>query len=249
MKKIIFTLLIWILTLSSESHAQGSVLNLGMTGRYLFTVQLDNQFIGYPNNQFSFNGLNPGNHYLTIYRMRNDRHRQAKLVYNGYVSIPMNSVVNASLIEKEFLRINSITPILPPPVCEVRPGVTGNPIYAVGYSNGSSPSYSTIGHEECYQGPIAMCDAEFSELRRTLDHINFDHSRLDIAEQIVSDKYLTTQQVIELLEYFSFDSSRLEFAKFAYNRTVDQNMYFRTYNSFTFDSSIHELSEYIHHCG
>ena len=47
------------------------------------------------------------------------------------------------------------------------------------------------------------------------------------------------------VDLFSFDSSRLEFAKFAYGHTVDRNRYFQTYNSFTFDSSVNELSEFI----
>jgi hypothetical protein len=47
------------------------------------------------------------------------------------------------------------------------------------------------------------------------------------------------------MNLFTFDSSRLEFAKFAYGRTVDRNRYFQTYNSFTFNSSVDELSDYI----
>ncbi|MBK6398682.1 MAG: DUF4476 domain-containing protein [Bacteroidetes bacterium] len=61
----------------------------------------------------------------------------------------------------------------------------------------------------------------------------------------MSEKYLTTNQVIQIINLFSFDSSRLEFAKFAYGHTVDRNRYFQTYNSFTFDSSVNELSEFI----
>ena len=93
--------------------------------------------------------------------------------------------------------------------------------------------------------PQAVCDAEFNEILGTLNNINFDSSRLNVAKQIVSEKYLTTNQVIQIINLFSFDSSRLEFAKFAYGHTVDRNRYFQTYNSFTFDSSVNELSEFI----
>jgi hypothetical protein len=47
------------------------------------------------------------------------------------------------------------------------------------------------------------------------------------------------------MKLFSFESSRLEFAKFAYKYTWDINNYFLLNDAFDFESSIDELNKYI----
>lgn len=227
MKKVIFTLVIQILVSISVAQAQGSVFNLSTNGNYLFTVQIDNYYMSAPDRNFTFQNLAPGNHYVRILKLRG-RHN-AKEVYSGFVSIPFNSAVNAVYERYGQLRIVSILALAPPCI---------NP-YQEEHCN------TTVVYQHCQQ---AVCDAEFNQILGTLNNINFDSSRLNVAKQIVSNKYLTTEQVIQIINLFSFDSSRLEFAKYAYGHTVDKNRYFQTYNSFSFDSSVNELSEYIAHC-
>jgi len=226
MKKVIFTLLIQILVTISIAHAQGSVFNLNTNGNYLYTVQVDNHFMSAPDRNFTFQNLAPGNHHVRIFKLRN-RHNP-KEVYSGFVSIPFNSAVNAVYERYGQLRIVNILALAP-------------------------PCYDPYQDQHCnttvvYQNqPQAVCDAEFNQILGTLNNIHFDSSRLNLAKQIISDKYLTTNQVIQIMDLFSFDSSRLEFAKYAYGRTVDRNRYFQTYNSFVFDSSVNELSSFIAH--
>jgi hypothetical protein len=43
----------------------------------------------------------------------------------------------------------------------------------------------------------------------------------------------------------TFESNRLDLAKFAYRYAADPNNYFMVNKGFTFNSSIDELSEYI----
>lgn len=224
MKKVIFTLLIQVLVTISVANAQGSVFNLNTYSNSLFTVQIDNHYVTAPDRNFTFQNLAPGNHHVRIFKLRG-RH-QAREVYSGLVSIPYNSAVNAVIERSGQLRIINILALAPAYI---------NP-YEVDHCN--TPVV--------YQNqPEGVCDAEFSQILGTLNNINFDSSRLNVAKQIIADKYLTTSQVIQIMNLFSFDSSRLDFAKFAYNRTLDRNRYFQTFNSFTFDSSVNELSNFI----
>jgi hypothetical protein len=47
------------------------------------------------------------------------------------------------------------------------------------------------------------------------------------------------------MSLFNFESSRLEFAKFAYGYTYDLGNYFIVNDAFNFESSISELDRYI----
>ena len=222
MKKVIFTLLIQILVTMSIAKAQGSVLNLNMNGNNLFTVQMDNQYINTPDNRFTLLNLAPGSHYIRIYKLR--QAYGAREVFSGYVNIPFNSEVNAVYERSGRLKITNIVAMNIPAPCNYNPQVV-----TCHNTNDITP----------------LCDSEFNHILSTLNNITFDSSRLNVAKQIIADKYLSTTQVVRIMELFTFDSSRLEFAKYAYGRTVDKNRYFETYNSFTFDSSVNELSQYI----
>jgi hypothetical protein len=240
MKKVIFTLMIQIFVALTTAHAQGSVFNLSMKSGSLYTVQLDNNYIAAPNRNFTFANLAPGQHYLRVFKVR--YHGAPKEIYSTNVNVQFSSEVNAELAYGRYFRILSILPIAPPVVCDNHSDQWEN-------DRPEHHGHQGPGGNVYYDQPLAMCDADFNELVRTLDNISFDSSRLNVAKQIVSNKYLTTAQVIRILDLFSFDSSRLDFAKYAYGRTVDQSRYFQTYNSFSFDSSVNELSRYIAQCG
>ena len=57
--------------------------------------------------------------------------------------------------------------------------------------------------------------------------------------------HVSSEQVFELMELLTFDSYRLELAKFAYRFTVDKGAYFIVNNAFTFSSNISALNRYI----
>jgi hypothetical protein len=56
---------------------------------------------------------------------------------------------------------------------------------------------------------------------------------------------LSTDQIIEIVNLFSFEENKLDYAKFAYSKCVDKNNYFIVNDAFSFSSSTDELTEYI----
>ncbi|MCF8372573.1 MAG: DUF4476 domain-containing protein [Bacteroidales bacterium] len=59
---------------------------------------------------------------------------------------------------------------------------------------------------------------------------------------------MSSEQVLELLQMLSFDSYRLDLAKYAYIYTVDKHNYYIVNNAFTFSSNITALNQYILSC-
>jgi hypothetical protein len=56
---------------------------------------------------------------------------------------------------------------------------------------------------------------------------------------------MSAVQVRELMEAFTFESTRVEFAKFAYPMVTDKERFYIVYDAFTFSSSIDELDDFI----
>ncbi|MDP6908036.1 MAG: DUF4476 domain-containing protein [Flavobacteriales bacterium] len=100
-----------------------------------------------------------------------------------------------------------------------------------------------------YSGPIGcpwpMDDAQYADAKNSVTSKTFDDAKLTIAKQITGSNCLTASQVRDLMKELDFEDSKLEYAKFAYNRTYDLGNYYKLNDAFDFDSSIDELNEYI----
>lgn len=99
-----------------------------------------------------------------------------------------------------------------------------------GWSNGSSDVMST---------------REFNELKDQIRKEWFENNRITSVKHIIDMNFFSTQQVRELMLLFTFESNRLEVAKYAYCKTVDQRNYFQVNELLTFSSSKEELARFL----
>lgn len=112
--------------------------------------------------------------------------------------------------------------------------VSGTYGYGNGYGNGYGSNYG-----------YGMDPGLFMELKRTIALESFDSHRLDLAKFAVSGNRLSSAQIFELTSLFTFESNKLEFAKYAFHYVTDPGSYFIVANAFTFSSSKRELFDYI----
>jgi hypothetical protein len=100
-----------------------------------------------------------------------------------------------------------------------------------------------------YNGPYGcqwpMSPPDFEQAKHSIGSKDFEDSKLTIAKQIISTNCLLSSQVREIMLMFSFEDSRLAFAKYAYGYTLDLGNYYKVNDAFTFESTIDELNEYI----
>lgn len=101
-----------------------------------------------------------------------------------------------------------------------------------------------------YTGPVGcaqppMPRAEFEGLKGGVADKRFEDSRISTAKTMAANRCFSAEQVKELLGVFNFEDSRLDFAKFAYDRTHDIGNYQVVHEAFRFDSSVEELDQYI----
>lgn len=97
--------------------------------------------------------------------------------------------------------------------------------------------------------PVAPCTpmapADFTNAKASVEKQAVDDSKLKVAKQIANSNCLTTAQVKEIMQLFTMESAKLEWAKFAYGKTVDPGNYFQLNDEFMFNSSVDELNKYI----
>lgn len=115
---------------------------------------------------------------------------------------------------------------------DMPPAVQPPPSYLPGYS----------GPVGC---PAPMHPQDFADLKNSIASKSFEDSKMTIAKQVLADNCLFVSQVRDLMDQFTFEQSKLEFAKYAYDYTYDTGNYFKINDAFTFESSIDELNRYI----
>ena len=91
----------------------------------------------------------------------------------------------------------------------------------------------------------SMTDASFTSAKSNIASKSFEDSKMTIAKQITKANCLTALQVKEVMGMFSFEASKLDYAKFAYDFCYNQGDYFQVNDAFQFESSIEELDSFL----
>lgn len=95
----------------------------------------------------------------------------------------------------------------------------------------------------------AMDWNSFSSAKKSISQSSFEDTKFSTAKSVLSSNCVSTDEVVEICNLFSFEETKLKFAKFAYGRTTDPNNYFKVGNVFTFDASRNELNNFISNGG
>ncbi len=100
-----------------------------------------------------------------------------------------------------------------------------------------------------YNGPIGcpvpINPVEFEGVKNSISSKTFEDSKLQVAKQVCGANCLLSSQVKEIMMLFTYETTRLDFAKFAYRKTYDIGNYYKVNDAFEFESSIDELNRSI----
>ncbi|MCL2246543.1 MAG: DUF4476 domain-containing protein [Lentimicrobiaceae bacterium] len=125
-----------------------------------------------------------------------------------------------------------------------QPGHGNQPGYGNQSGYGNQPGHGNPGHGNPPQSGC-MHPNDFNRAFNSIQKESFENSKLDIAKQITSNNWLCVSQIVQICNLFSFENSKLEYAKYAYRYCVDKNNYFQLNDVFSFSTSKDELRKYI----
>lgn len=107
------------------------------------------------------------------------------------------------------------------------------------------PVYRMPGYSGPIGCPMPMSSGEFNDAKASISAKSFEDSKMTLAKQIGGNQCFSVDQVKGIMGLFSFEDSKLDFAKFAYDHTHDKGNYYKVNDAFTFETSIEALDEYI----
>lgn len=249
MKKFIITLAICIGVLGVRASYLPSNLSLRMWDNSVISVVLDGQVYDQYNSSYTFSNLSGGSHFLKVYRYVTNGYGASnnfpKMVFNGYITVNAGrSITSMITADCHYIVLSEFA---------LYPGNGNHYGNGNGNHHGGHHNYNNNGNNNNYNGgyasynygPSCMSDYDFANLKSVVANTTFDDTKLSICRQAVSANNVSSNQVYELMCLLTFESSKLELAKFAYNHVIDKSRYYIVNNAFTFSSSIDELNRYI----
>lgn len=91
----------------------------------------------------------------------------------------------------------------------------------------------------------AMDDEDFVVALENISSRKFEADKLETAKQIAANNMLRVGQIKHICQLFEYESSKLDFAKSAYNRCTEQDKYYQINDVFQFENSKTELEQYV----
>lgn len=231
MKKIftLFTALCLSVILFGQSK-----LSITNSGNADIRVMIDGRKYPAGNNVIMINNLQSGNHLVKIFRATSDRNRSQgnnrnssyQLVYSNNLFVKQQYHVDISInrFGKAFVDEQIISSW-----------------------NNDDDDWGVDNDDQYYDNVSKrqMNNADFQKLKQTLQGESYDNTKLKIAKQFIAANYFNAAQIKELANIFSYENSKLDIAKFAYDYTIDKGNYFMVNDVFSYSSSKEALMEYI----
>jgi len=236
LKKFLLPLFM-IITLINLSFSQNSYLQLSLYDDSDFSIVFDNTELS-SGNVAEFDNIAAGEHSLKVIKEDPNVPPQANVIFDGRIKIPAGYDVYAVIDE-----YNSFNIYKKKKYGYNRYVYSGEFIRKCGekhnYKEKDKENYS----DECKYKVIK--NEDFKDLKSTINNRNFESTNLDIVKSAIDNNYLSSEQVKELLGYFTFETNKLEIAKYAYKKVCDPKNFFKVYDAFDFESSVTELKNYI----
>jgi hypothetical protein len=193
--------------------------------------------------RFYLDDLMQGNYRLTV-DVYNGPGRLTTLYQD--VMLPARSEADVRLVRDQFGRLSLPVTMRPRGGPVTLPGIPrpGDPTIPSPPPNNPPPSPMPG-----YNGPVGCPNPVAAEVvgsfLATIRRATFENDKLITAKQFLSSNCVFARDVLEIVRAMSFESSRLEIAKFAFASTFDQGNYFVVNDGFTFSSSVQELNDFI----
>ncbi len=215
-----------MLTTATNSYAQKvTSLNLTLYNGNSFVVEFDDNAFTKASEELLIDGISGGKHYLKVIA-----ESSSKPIFSGYINIPSGYSVYAVIDEYNSFEVYK--------KYKYRSDRRSIEIIEWGQHNENIDP----GYNEEYR---LINDREFSELINIVKSKSFDNTKLEICKLSIDNSFLTTDMVCSLIRLLTFESYKLDLAKYAYGKTVDKRNYIRVFDTFDFESSITELKNFL----
>ena len=227
MKKLLFLpLLAFLFSFSNGFAYDYSSLVITPDDDSKYTIILDDhEQKGY--GRIEFENLRGGEYYLKIIKHKRNNWgygEEQEVIYRSYITIDESCDIYASIDKYDRFNIDK-------EICR-----------------NAKPKHKKKKYrhdDDNYYHKEKVSSREFHKIKKTIEDQWFDDTKVSVSKQVIRDYNISVEELVDILNLLSFESSKLELAKYAYDNMYNTRGFYQVYDVFSFSSSVEELSEYI----
>jgi hypothetical protein len=95
-----------------------------------------------------------------------------------------------------------------------------------------------------YQGS-RFSQQDMSDLHSRVINRITDTDKLKLLQSVLGNRVISTEQAIQIVDWLSFESTKLEFAKWVYGNIIDRNNFWKIDSEFTFENTKTEFNNFL----
>lgn len=228
MKKL-FTIIILLLATVTTFARERSALNIRFTDGREILVTIDGRRYQRHAASLTFGNLPSGWHDLRVYEyiQYTNGGGRAKLLYVGSVRVKPGKIAYC---------------VVDPYAKRMRVRVEDKDHAYVDYGDNNGTDDGSIQDDFDNSG---VKRKDLQDLKALVADRVTDTDKLKLMKSVLANKHYGTQDVRTMMEWLNFEASRLDFAKWSYDRVTDVHDYWKIEGDFTYNSSKDEFNTYI----
>lgn len=264
MKKIYLLLL--LCAAAAANAAAQSMLKVRLTDNNRIRVSVDGRYFNKQGTSITVGDLPYGPHKLRVFAYTPAQRGRAyeQVIYSGKVTTYDGMITffehdpasgNNNIREEEIKNYQNNYP--PAAANGGRPRNTIEDYDTQG--TGSRPAYTenvpqsntTNDNNANYNPPASpaamgtLTEKETASLKKKTAAKATDTEKMTLLKETLKDQKLTTVDVADMMDWFLFEATKVEFAKWTYNIVVDREYFSDLYNKLTYKTSQDELGAFI----
>lgn len=258
MKQLILFTFILLLANSVFAHSNKALLRIRENRGRTVSVSIDGKRFNKMAKTLTVGDIPAGNHVLQVFVYNNNGHgyTAGREIYQGKVSIEPGKIYymtvrNGRLDVEENCCIDDYgywnnNDNWDDWNSETKSWNNNNNWNNSNYSNRNSRgriNNQKSGSWDSYHGILSQ--SSYQELLNQIKNSSFESSKVTTANAGLKNNIITVEQLIGILNLFSFESTKLDFAKTNYKIVADKQNFMQVNNLFVFQSSKDDLNEFL----
>lgn len=240
MNRLLYTLIFVLTALTSAfaGYNERSVLEIRLSDHSPLVVSVDGRNYNKHGRTVTVGNLPKGWHDLRVYEYLEYKKggARAKLLYTGRIRIDAGTVTHC-IVDVQTRRMRIKTMDLEDTYLD----------YDDDRDNTDGPRDDRYEdrRDDNNRRSNVFSTQDIDDLKVRVDDRITDTDKLALMKSVLSDRRYYSNQVRTMMDWLSFESSRVDFAKWSYDRALDKKDYWKLEDVFSFSSSKDEFNKHI----
>ena len=234
MSRLVYTLLFIISSFSPvlAQYSQRSVLEIRMNDHEPIVVSIDGRYYDKHGRTITIGNLPKGWHDLRVYEYLEYKKGggRAKLLYTGRLRIDAGTVTHC-VVDRQTGRMRTRTMDIEDAYLD--------------YDQPDNEDRYNEDNNRRDRNSNVLNNTDLNDLKARVEDRITDTEKLKLMKSVLEQRTYYSVQVRTMMGWLAFESSRVDFAKWSYDRALDKQDYWKLEDVFTFSSSKDEFNQYI----